>query len=58
MNNRAKVVAIASLKGGSGKTSLTSLLARYYAETENKQVLVVDFDSGAGLTSLLYNQHH
>jgi len=56
MNNRAKVVAITSLKGGSGKTSLTSLLARYYAETENKQVLVVDFDSGAGMTSLLHNQ--
>lgn len=56
MKNRAKVVAIASLKGGSGKTSLTSLLARYYAEIENKQVLVVDFDSGAGITSLLNNQ--
>jgi chromosome partitioning protein len=55
MNKRAKVVAITSLKGGSGKTSLTSLLARYYAETENKQVLVVDFDSGAGMTSLLHN---
>ena len=57
MNNRAKVVAITSLKGGSGKTSLTSLLARYYAEAEGKQVLVVDYDSGAGLTSLLYDQH-
>ena len=56
MNNRAKVVAIASLKGGSGKTSLTSLLARYYAEVEGKQVLVVDYDSGAGLTSLLHDQ--
>ena len=56
MNNRAKVVAITSLKGGSGKTSLTSPLARYYAESENKQVLVVDFDSGAGMTSLLHNQ--
>jgi MinD-like ATPase involved in chromosome partitioning or flagellar assembly len=57
MKNRAKVVAITSFKGGSGKTSLTYLLARYYAETENKQVLVVDFDSGAGLTSLLYDRH-
>ena len=56
MNNRAKVVTIASLKGGSGKTSLTSLLARYYAESEGKQVLVVDFDSGAGLTTLLHDQ--
>jgi len=57
MNNRAKVIAIASLKGGSGKTSITSLLARYYAEVEGKQVLVIDFDSGAGLTSLLYDSH-
>ena len=56
MNNRAKVVSITSLKGGSGKTSITSLLARYYAEVEGKQVLVVDFDSGAGMTSLLNNQ--
>jgi len=56
MKNRAKVVAITSLKGGSGKTSLTSLLARYYAEVEGKQVLAIDFDSGAGLTSLLYDQ--
>lgn len=57
LRNRAKIVAIASLKGGSGKTSLTSLLARYYAEVEGKQVLAVDFDSGAGLTSLLYDQY-
>ena len=57
MNNRAKVVAIVSLKGGSGKTSLTSLLARYYAEVEGNNVLVVDFDSGAGLTSLLYGEY-
>ena len=57
MNNRATVVAITSLKGGSGKTSLTSLLARYYAEEEGKQVLVIDFDSGAGLTSLLYDSY-
>ena len=57
MNNRATVVAITSLKGGSGKTSITSLLARYYAEEEGKQVLVIDFDSGAGLTSLLYDSY-
>ncbi len=57
MSNRAKIVAIVSLKGGSGKTSLTSLLARYYAEVEGKQVLAVDYDSGAGLTSLLYDQY-
>ena len=57
INTRAKVVAITSLKGGSGKTSLTSLLARFYAEVEGQQVLAVDFDSGAGLTSLLCDRH-
>lgn len=56
MNNRAKVVAITSMKGGAGKTSLTSLLARYYAERQGKQVLVVDFDSSAGITGLLHHQ--
>jgi chromosome partitioning protein len=57
MSNRAQVIAITSLKGGSGKTSLTSLLARYYAETKGKQVLVVDFDSGAGMTALLVDKY-
>lgn len=56
MINQAKVVSILSMKGGAGKTSITSLLARYYAEAEGKQVLVVDFDSSAGITGLLTNQ--
>ena len=44
------------MKGGVGKTVVTSLLARYYTEVEGKKVLVVDFDPRAGLTSLLYDK--
>ena len=56
MNNRALVVKIASLKGGVGKTAITSLLARYLSEIEGKQVLVVDFDGRGGITSLLHDE--
>ncbi len=50
--NRAKVVTITSRKGGAGKTAITSLLARYLVEIENRKVLVVDFDGRGGITSL------
>jgi|GEM_PF-1373106 len=50
---RAKIVTITSRKGGVGKTATTSLLARYFAEVEGKNVLVVDFDARGGITSLL-----
>jgi len=52
---RAKIVTILSRKGGAGKTAITSLLARYYAEIEAKDVLVVDFDGRGGITSLLHH---
>ncbi len=53
---RAKIVTILSRKGGAGKTAITSLLARYYAEIEAKDVLVVDFDGRGGITSLLHHE--
>ncbi|MBC8554669.1 MAG: ParA family protein [Candidatus Brocadiales bacterium] len=56
MNNRALIVSIASLKGGVGKTAITSLLARYFTEIEGKQVLVVDFDGRGGITSLFHHK--
>lgn len=57
MNTKiAKIVTITSRKGGAGKTAITSLLARYLAEIENKKVLVVDFDGRGGITSLLYKE--
>ena len=56
MANRAKIITVTSMKGGVGKTGVTSLLARYYTEVEGKKVLVVDFDPRAGITSLLYDK--
>ena len=53
---RAKIVTIASRKGGVGKTVVTSLLARYYSEIMGKKVLVIDFDPRAGITSMLYKK--
>ncbi len=48
----AKVVTIASLKGGAGKTAITSLLARYLVEIEGRKVIVIDLDGRGGITSL------
>ena len=56
MGKQALIVTIASMKGGVGKTAITSLLARYLAEIEGKQVLVVDFDGRGGITSLLHHE--
>jgi len=50
----AKIATITSQKGGAGKTAITSLLARYLAEIEDKTVLVIDFDGRGGITSLLH----
>ena len=52
----AKIVTITSRKGGAGKTAITSLMARYLAEIENRTVLVVDFDGRGGITSLLHKE--
>lgn len=56
MNTKAIRIAIASMKGGVGKTAITQILARYFVEIEGRKVLVVDFDGRGGLTSVLY--HH
>lgn len=45
------VVAIANLKGGVGKTTLTAHLARYFAMT-GKRVLAIDLDYQGSLSSL------
>ena len=52
----AKVVTIASFKGGAGKTAITSLLARYFVEIEGRKVLVIDFDGRGGITSMLHKE--
>lgn len=50
-----KIITITSRKGGAGKTAITSLLARYLVEIENKKVLIVDFDGRGGITSLFHH---
>lgn len=46
-NSRAKVIAIASGKGGVGKTSLTLNMARVLSK-QGKRVLILDADLGLG----------
>jgi MinD-like ATPase involved in chromosome partitioning or flagellar assembly len=52
LSSAAKIITFTSRKGGVGKTVCTTLLARYYAEVEGKQVIVVDFDASCGITSI------
>ena len=56
MSSAAKIITFTSRKGGVGKTVCTTLLARYYAEVEGKQVIVVDFDASCGITSIFYDR--
>ena len=56
MSSKAKIITFTSRKGGVGKTVCTTLLARYYAEVEGRQVIVVDFDASCGITSLFYDR--
>jgi MinD-like ATPase involved in chromosome partitioning or flagellar assembly len=53
MSNNAKIITFTSRKGGVGKTACTGLMARYYAEVEGKNVVVIDLDARGGVTSLL-----
>jgi len=56
LSSAAKIITFTSRKGGVGKTVCTTLLARYYAEVEGKQVIVVDFDASCGITSIFYDR--
>jgi cellulose biosynthesis protein BcsQ len=56
LNGKARVVTFTSRKGGVGKTVCATLLARYLAEVEGKQVVVVDFDASCGVTSVFYDK--
>jgi len=47
-----KVITFTSRKGGVGKTACTGMLARYFAEVEGKNVVVIDLDARGGVTSL------
>ncbi|MCP4701468.1 MAG: ParA family protein [Gammaproteobacteria bacterium] len=46
----AKKVSIINMKGGVGKTTLSTQMARYLAEKEDKKVLLIDLDPQANAT--------
>jgi len=41
------------MKGGVGKTTLAAMFAKYIAQADNKEVVVVDVDPQQGATMLL-----
>ena len=53
MSNKARVITFANTKGGVGKSACATLLARYYAEVEEKRVIYIDLDIRAGITYFL-----
>jgi cellulose biosynthesis protein BcsQ len=52
MKDNVKFIALASQKGGTGKTTFTTLFASYLRYVEKKKVLVIDCDSQQSLVGL------
>ncbi|MGH1417261.1 MAG: ParA family protein [Hyphomicrobiaceae bacterium] len=52
-NSRTKIIAIANLKGGVGKTTLASNLIAYMEQEAKKRVLAIDLDYQGSLSSAL-----
>lgn len=46
------ITTFTSMKGGTGKTTITGLLANYSAQVLNKRVIIIDIDPQGGSTSL------
>lgn len=51
--SRAKVLLVANLKGGVGKTTLVANLAGHFAHRRSKRVLVIDLDYQGSLTRMM-----
>src|SRR5208282_5050929 len=54
-DSRVRVIVIANLKGGVGKTTITANLAAYFALKRYLRVLVIDLDYQGSLTGTLLN---
>ena len=46
------ITTFASLKGGTGKTTITGLLANYCSQILKKRVIIIDIDPQGGCTTL------
>jgi chromosome partitioning protein len=51
--SQLKVLVVANLKGGVGKTTLVANLAAFFARKLKKRVLVIDFDHQGSLTRMM-----
>ncbi len=47
------VVTVTSMKGGVGKTTIAAMLARYLADREDLEIVVIDMDPQGGASSIL-----
>ena len=52
-----KVLSLFNIKGGVGKTALTTLIA-YRLSEQGKKVLCIDADLQANLTQVMYKVDH
>ena len=46
------ITTFTSMKGGTGKTTITGLLANYVSKVLNKRVILIDIDPQGGCTTL------
>jgi len=53
LNSRVKVLTVANLKGGVGKTTIAANLAAYFSKDRGKRTLLIDFDYQGSLTRMM-----